>query len=244
MNKVFDWFCKISLIAFILVFLNSMIGDMIFRFQYAFPKVTKKTEKKIDTTKEPIQLNLDGKDYVKANGEKHRYALNLQAKYSISGLVVAKNNNFWFRDIMRNRFDDIALLDLGIVWGDLAKDKNLLYKNVKFKSIKTLGQARSLEYRTKVTLDKLPWSFDYVKTHLSHTHMIPANANVMSALLKIKKNDIVKIDGYLVDIYTDKSEIIAKTSLSRSDTNPTSRGYGACEDLYVKQVQIGKDIYK
>ena len=244
MDKLIEWFCRLSLIALILIFLNSMIGDMIFRFQYAFPKVTTTSNAKIKVLQDPIQVDLDGRQYIKAYGEKNKYALNLQAEYSLSGLVVAKNTNFWFRDIMRSKFDDIALLDLGIVWGDLARDKNLLYKNVKFKSTKTLGQARSLEYRTRVTLDKLPWSFSYVETHLSHTHMIPANANVMGALLKIKKNDIVKLDGYLVDIYTDKSEIVAKTSLSRSDKNSTSRGYGACEDMYVKQVQIGKDIYK
>ena len=66
----------------------------------------------------------------------------------------------------------------------------------------------------------------------------------MGGLLHIKKNDIVKIDGYLVDIYTEKSETVALTSLSRFDTNASSRGYGACEDMYVKQVQIGNKIYR
>ena len=66
----------------------------------------------------------------------------------------------------------------------------------------------------------------------------------MSSLLTIKKNDIVKLDGYLVDIYTDAGEIVAKTSLSRFDNNATSRGYGACEDMYVTQVQIGNRIYR
>ena len=53
------------------------------------------------------------------------------------------------------------------------------------------------------------------------------------------------IEGlHLVDIYTDKSELVARTSMSRTDTDPTSRGSGACEDMYVKQVQIGNKIYK
>ena len=74
--------------------------------------------------------------------------------------------------------------------------------------------------------------------------MIPANPNVMGGLLTIKKNDVVKIDGYLVDIYDGKGNIIARTSLSRSDTNASSRGYGACEDMYVKSVQVGTKIYR
>ena len=135
-------------------------------------------------------------------------------------------------------------MDIGIVWGDLAKDKHKLHKYWKFKSHKTLGQSRRLEWQSKVPYNEMYWELNYVNSHISHTHLIPANPNVMGALLTIKKNDIVKLDGYLVDIYTDKSETVAKTSMSRTDTDPTSRGYGACEDMYVKLVQIGNKIYK
>lgn len=198
-----------------------MVGDFLFRAKYFLPKVSATTTNKITTSDDPEQIYLDGNDIIKAHREKNIYALKLQAKYSISGLVVAKNNNFWFRDIMRNQFDDIALLDLGIVWGDLAVDKKVLYKHIKFKSIKTLEQARQLEYNWKGVT---PWDQYYISYHLSHTHIIPANANVMSALMKIKKNDIVKLDGYLVDIYNSKGDIVGLTSMSRTDTNATSRG--------------------
>lgn len=238
---MFDWFCKISLIALILIVLNSMLGDLLFRVKYSFPKVSATTEHIIDTSKDPIQINLRDEKYIKYRGEKGGYALKLQAEYSISALVVARNNNFWFRDIMRSKFDDVALLDLGLAWGDLAYDKKELYSHIKFNSKKTLGQARVLHYRWDGTS---PWGTSYITSHIAHTHMIPATPNVMGGLLQIKKNDIVKIDGYLVDIYTDKSELVAYTSMSRSDTNASSRGSGACEDLYVTQVQIGNKIYK
>ena len=241
MDKLWDWFCKISLIIFILICINSMLGDLLFRVKYSFPKVYQTTKQTIDTAQEPIQINLTNSKYIKYYGEKGLYALKPQAEYSISALVVAKNSKFWFRDIMRSKFDDVALLDLGLVWGDLAIDKKELYQHIKFNSKKTLGQARTLYYRWDGTS---PWGSGYITSHIAHTHMIPANANVMGGLLKIKKNDIVKIDGYLVDIYTDKNELIARTSMSRTDTNPTSRGSGACEDMYVTQVQIGNKVYK
>ena len=130
-----------------------------------------------------------------------------------------------------------------VAWGELSKNKTELYKNWTFKSQKTLGEARRLSWYCP-DVRKSPWNVDYVSYHVSHTHMIPATKNVMKALSAIKKNDIVKLDGYLVDIYTDKTETVAKTSLSRTDTDPTSRGYGACEDMYVKQVQIGDKIYR
>lgn len=242
-NKIWDIFCKICLILFILMVLNSLLGDALFRLKYSFPKISATSTQKINTSNDPIQINLENQKYIKAYGEKGLYALSSQAKYTLSGLVVTKNTNFWFRDVMRNQFDDICLMDLGIVWGDLANDKKKLYKHWKFKSHKTLGQSRRLEWRTKPP-HNTPWTLDYVSSHISHTHIIPANRNVMAGLLKIKRNDIVKLDGYLVDIYTDKSELVARTSLSRTDTDPTSRGSGACEDMYVTQVQINDKIYK
>ncbi len=245
MNKFFDLFCKFSLVFMVFVCLNSIAGDIIFRLQYCKPKVSFTSYKSINTDYEPSQKILDGKTYVKVFGEKNKYILNLQAKYSISALVLTKNTNFWFRDIMRNRFDDVCLIDFGMAWGDLAKNPENLLKHWKFKSYKSLGMGRRLEWRSKPPYDNTVWNLDYINTHVSHTHMIPANPNIMSALLKIKKHDIVKIDGYLVDIYdADTSQIIAKTSLSRSDYDSTSRGYGACEDMYVKRVQIGDKVYE
>jgi hypothetical protein len=239
---MWNWFCKISLITLILICFNSILGDLLFRIKYSFPKVSSVVEQTIDVSNDPIQIDLNNAKYMKYHGEKGLYAIQPQAEYSISGLVTAKNNNFWLRDIMRNNFDDVALLDLGIAWGDLATDKKELHKHIKFKSSKTLGQARRLTYRWDG--NSTPWDASYINSHISHTHMIPANPNVMGGLLQIKIDDIVKIDGYLVDIYTTKSELVAHTSMSRTDTDATSRGSGSCEDLYVTQVQIGNKVYK
>ena len=247
MDSFWNWFCRICLIVFILICINSMVGDFIFRAKYSFPHVSKTVQTTIDPSIEPIQKDLKTQYSIAVNGEKKIYILELMAEYSISGMVVAKNNNFWFRDIMRSDFDDIALLDLGIVWGDLAYNKDLLYEFINFKSKKTLGQARMLQYRWK---PGVPWDSNYITSHVSHTHIIPANQNVMGGLLKIKKSDIIKLDGYLVDIYSDKKKIVARTSLSRTDNNATSRGKngrnagGACEIMYVTSLQINDKIYK
>ena len=181
---MFNWFGKISLIALIIIVFNSMLGDLLFRVKYSFPKASS-IEHVIDISKEPIQINLQDAKYIKYRGEKGLYALKPQAEYSISALVTAKNSNFWFRDIMRGKFDDVALLDLGLVWGDLAQDKKELYRHIKFSSKKTLGQARILYYRWDGTS---PWGKSYITSHIAHTHMIPANPNVMGGLLQIKKN--------------------------------------------------------
>ena len=243
-DNIWNIFSKFCLIVLILICINSLAGDMFFRMKFSFPHVSETTTNQINPFNEPIQKDLTNAKYFKAYGEKNVFALQPQAEYSISGLVVAKNNNFWFRDIMRSEFDDLALMDIGLIWGDLARDPNTVYKHWNIKSQKTLGQARQLTWRWKAGSGDIPWDTDYVNSHMSHTHLIPANFNVMGGLLTIKKNDIVKIDGYLVDIYSSKGKTIAKTSMSRTDINSTSRGYGACEDMYVKQVQIGNKVYR
>lgn len=243
-EDIWNWFCKFSLIVFIILIINSLLGDILFRATYSFPKVTTTTQERIKIENEPVQTKLHNAKHIKAYGEKEEYALLPQAEYSLSGLVVAKNTNFWLRDVMRSQFDDLFLMDLGIVWGELATNQKRLYKEWKFRSYKELGQGRRLEWRYKVPYNQLYWDINYVSSHVSHTHISAANTNVMGALLKIKKNDIVKIDGYLVDVYTSKGKVIGKSSLSRTDTDATSRGYGACEEMYVTQVQIGNKIYR
>lgn len=243
-EDIWKWFCRLSLIIFIIIVINSILGDILFRIKFSFPHVSTTTQVPINTYNDPIQNMLDNAKYMKVNEEKYKYAIQPQAEYSLSGLVVAKNNNFWFRDVMRSEFDDVFLIDLGIVWGELASKPKELHKHWKFKSTKTLGQARQLQWRAKPPYNNTYWDLNYVSSHISHTHIIPANANVMGALLKVKKNDIVKIDGYLVDIYNGKGKTLGKSSLSRTDTDATSRGYGACEEMYAKQVQIGNKIYK
>ena len=244
MNKTFYWFCTISLIAMILIVLNSLVGDAVFMIRYGFAKANTTTNKIIETSKDPIQVNTDGKEYIRFFGNKNEFALNVRANYSISGIVITTNTNFWFRDVMRNKFDEVCLIDFGMVWGDLAKDIKLLHKNWKFKSYKSIGMSRRLEWRSRPPHEQI-WSKDYFNEHISHTHLIPANENVMGALLKVKEDDLVKLDGYLVDIYDAKtSQLIAKTSMTRKDRDVNSRGSGACENMYVTRIQLEDKIYE
>ncbi len=230
-----------TIVLFVIVY--ALFGDAAFRIKYSFPQVSAQGEQSVDIKKEPLQLNYKRGKAIMINGEKYRYSLSPRASYVLNGIVVAKNTNFWLRGIFKNRFDDICLLDLGIAWGELA-DKEILKKYFKFHSTKTLGEARRLTFMWR---GETPYSQDYITSHISHTHIIPATINVMSGMLTIKKWDIVKLEGYLVDIYTDKAEPVSKTSMSRSDNDYESYaqgGNGACEIMYVVKAQVGNKIYK
>lgn len=231
--------CYASLIIMSLIIINSFIGDLYFKSVYSFPQVTETVNYLPDATQNPIQNNLYDADFFEHQGEKNTHILKPVAEYSISGYVVALNSNLWLRDFMRSDFDDMALLDIGLTWGRLSDPNVIEEYGLTFKSRKTLGSARSLNYKYR-DINK----GSYIKTHISHTHLVPANANVMGALLKIKKHKIVKLDGYLVDSYSKNYKVLTRTSMSRNDINSTSRGNGACEVLYVTAVQIGNDIYR
>lgn len=165
-----------------------------------------------------------------------------QAHYELSGRVVAYNHDFLF---ISKFFDSAALYDLGASWGKLS-DTELFKKYITVYSHKVeFTGSRRLSWQWK---HNTPLTGSYISSHISHTHIIPANNNIMSAMLKLKLYDKVKVEGELVDMkyYTQNSPhpINYYTSLSREDTDATSRGSGACETLYVTKVQIGNFIYQ
>lgn len=240
-SKLFKIWINISLTIMLVLILNSVIGDIYFRMKYSFPKVTKTTKEVLDPTKEPIQINLNNAERFYHQGEKNKHVIQPMAEYSITGLTVATNTNLWLRDVMRNDFDDIALMDIGLTWGSVANPNYLKEHKLRFKSSKTLGQSRQLSPKGYFSSSQ---DVGYFTCHFSHTHLVPANDNVMGALLTIKKGQVVKLEGYLIDQYSTDGYVVAKTSLSRADKNSTARGGGACEIMYVKQVQIGDKVYE
>ena len=242
MDKVLDWFCRLSLIAFVLVLFSSFAGDMIFKFQHAFPKANSTNEQNFNITEEPIIKKLSGRKFVELDYDNIVYVVNLQAKYSMAGMVVARNDNFWLRNIMRTEFDEISPLDLALAWGDITKNRQI-NKYWKFKSKKTLIQTRELESNL-IKKDNMPWKKSYVLDHVSHIHTIPVNSNVMGALLKLKKDDTVKLNGFLVDVYSKSLDPIAMTKLPNIETDNKSRNIQTSEIFLIKQVQIGQNVYK
>ena len=229
----------------LLLLAHSMLGDIFFKLEHLNPKVKTISQEILTPTEDPIQEAIPDDENLpirKRTDKNNIFILKPQAKYSITALLVARNTNFFLRDILRTDFDEVCVMDYGLVWGEIAT-KKYVQNHLKFKSNKTLGNARQLEYRAK-NFNTLPHNWSYINTHVSHTHLIPANKNITKALLKAKKYDVIKLEGYLVDIYKENGDTVALTSLSRYDKNSTSRGYGACEDMYVTSVQIGNKIYK
>ncbi len=79
-------------------------------------------------------------------------------------------------------------------------------------------------------------SSDYVATHVSNNHLIPADESIRAALAQVKPGDMVRISGRLVDVrvFTGEGQaMVMTTSKSRYD-----QGDGACEVIYVESIRI------
>ena len=140
-------------------------------------------------------------------------------------------------------FDKIALIDYGIVWGDLVKDE--YFFKLSSNSRKYLNNARGLMvFFSEKYRPQYGHMQNYVNDHFSHTHIIPANNRIMRVLNYARIGQNIKIDGYLVDIFDGNKRRIVMTSISNTDTNESSRGGGACEVMYVVRVQVGNKIFE
>jgi hypothetical protein len=78
----------------------------------------------------------------------------------------------------------------------------------------------------------------YISSHTANTHLVPGSSHVASALARVRRGDVVRLEGDLVDI-DGPDGFVWKTSLTRTDT-----GAGACETLYVRAITIGTRKYR
>ncbi len=85
------------------------------------------------------------------------------------------------------------------------------------------------------------YSRNYITGHSANVHIIPATDNLDKVLRQVEKNDLVYLEGYLVDLQVRDDGRVGhvNTSLSREDT-----GAGACELLYVERLVVNGRLYE
>ncbi len=135
------------------------------------------------------------------------------------------------RKTYRNWPANISPLDLALGWGELGDPQVDQWVNWRQSN-------RWYHYSWE---DDSPYDADYLRLHSSNVHIIPATPNLAEALLKIKEDDQVFLEGLLVDIEATQGDRKWRnsTSLSRSDS-----GNGACEILYVKRLTWNGQTYQ
>ena len=72
---------------------------------------------------------------------------------------------------------------------------------------------------------------DKISECISNNHLIPSDSKIEKLIKRIKKNDYVKLEGYLVSAEEIDGNFKVRSSTTRSDN-----GDGACELIYVTNV--------
>lgn len=149
-----------------------------------------------------------------------------KASYKIAGRVVSR------RHYHMDWHSKLSPVDLAMSWGPMASkeiDKYVSYKHT------------DRYYHYSYSGD-FPLEPSVILRHTANEHLIPANNRIEKTIRSIKVDEVVELEGYLVNIegYDQEHEImVMKSSLTREDTGP-----GACEIMYVTKVRIGNGVFR
>jgi len=142
------------------------------------------------------------------------YQITPLARYSLSAVVLARE---------RYRNDPgakLAPVDLALGWGPMSASAVI-------NDLSISQSGRFYEYSWK---DEPPLDPTLIAVHSANTHCLPADDAVRSELLKVKRHELVTMEGFLVQV-DGPGGYRWRSSLTRTDT----RG-GACEVFWITAV--------
>lgn len=160
----------------------------------------------------PRQAILAGVEPLDVDG----YQLTRRARFQIRARVLSRENYRWGGEA------DLSPIDLALGWGVMSDQAVLDRIDV------TQG---SRWYFTRYELPP-PIPDREIIRHSGNMHMVPAGRGVLRELKRVRQGDIIRAQGYLVDVDHD-SGFYWRTSLRRDDT-----GGGSCEIFYLEQFEI------
>ncbi len=143
------------------------------------------------------------------------YRIQPLATFEITARVLGKER-YWF-----DRGAEIAPYDLALGWGRMS-DSAVLDQ---------ISISQSWRwYRWRVRTPPIPMG--EIATSSANMHMVPSDDLVRRSLNRVRKGDVVRIVGKLVEVAGPEG-FRWKSSLTRGDT-----GDGACELVWVEDLEI------
>ena len=209
----------------LIIFVIIVIAAGLVYYYVNKPVSTRNSYSDIVTWSDPIQNNdisIADINIKISNGD---ITLIPRAKYRIAAKVLSKLR---YKDGWLGK---ISPYDLVLGWGGLTEPE--LKKSIQYSQ---MGRFYTYKNYYNTQYDE-----KYISTHSANCHMIPANSNIKKTLYSLKKNTIVEIEGFLVDVRGDykRRKVNWNTSLTRTD-----KGNGSCEIIYVEKIKIEYKIYE
>ncbi len=159
---------------------------------------------------EPVQEMSEAAPWQHGN-----YKVTPLASYEVTARVLSKT------DYLKDKSADISPVDLALGWGVMSDAAILSDLRI------TQSGRWFYVYWKKAQVD-----VNQVMTSSANTHILPANDDIASQVKNVRRDDIVHLKGYLVEVTTEKG-FLWRSSLSRGDT-----GDGSCEVLWVTDVEV------
>ena len=162
---------------------------------------------------EPVQVDLRGSPTFIHEG----FFLTPVAEFDVHARVLSRKN------YTRDGGAAISPVDLALGWGRMSDES--VYGQLKIRQLK-----RFYIWRTR----QMPIPRREIEVNSANMHMIPANRHIERSLKRVRKGDLVRFNGRLVNVEgTDGFRW--RTSTTRTDT-----GNGACELVFVESFEIIK----
>jgi hypothetical protein len=159
----------------------------------------------------PIQHKSGDTEQIEING----YSIQPLESFTIQARVLSTKHYHF------DRGAEIAPVDLAVGWGPMS-DESVLSK------LRISQSNRWYHWQT----DDFPIPRREIEVNSANMHMIPANEEIEEKLKAVQEGQIVRINGYLVNVEAEDGWRWS-SSLSREDT-----GAGACELVWVESVSI------
>jgi hypothetical protein len=150
------------------------------------------------------------------------YTLHLRASYRVSALIrhVQGYDHWWSRDSMGS----LVPYDAVLAWGPSSNPAQ-----IRKVTIRQFGRYYTWHTREPITPDRTRM----LSESMANTHLIPATDELRGTLDLLEPGQLVRLEGYLVDVEGSDAPRMWRTSLTRQD-----QGSGACEVMLVEGVTI------
>jgi len=174
-----------------------------------------------DPLAEPVQETGRGREPWTENRRWYEYTLTPRASYDVSARV-ANTERYW-----QGPAGALAPWDFVLTWGEVTREPYL-------SKVSYVQTGRFYNWSTSDSELDLA----YIVSHSANTHLIPGSPRIASVLRRIRRGDVIRLEGDLVDV-AGPGGFTWKTSLARTDA-----GEGGCELMIVRAATVGSRRYE
>ena len=182
-----------------------------------------------EATDQPVQKEISDIEEIEFKKDGYLWQLTPLYDYEISGLVVGRMN---YQIFSINRYTSLLPVDLRLIWGSNVANKVYQDKRIKFKQDSRWCW--------------VSWNGDAVFNlyEFSNNHLLTRNKDLSNEAKKVNRGDQITIRGKLVNIKAtpleDNGASGQNTLTWKSSTTRKDNGAGACEIIYVEDIEVIK----